>query len=153
MRFSNLPASCAARPGGNHGSSLPVLLWAGRAQEEHHGLRAVGRGEGENAEGDVLQRLKRGQGSARRPTGTVISGSQAEHSIDEPVLHPNVTVPHPPNLTLANLVHGFVTLNRPPCTAELTKMLLGTNPSLDGTVILLENVIEILNRPMTALFS
>ena len=83
----------------------------------------------------------------------MISGSQAEHLIDEPVLHPNVTVPHPPNLTLPNLVHGFVTLNRPPCTAELTKMLLGTNPSLDGTVILLENVVEILNRPMTAPFS
>jgi hypothetical protein len=80
----------------------------------------------------------------------VISGSQAEHLIDEPVLHPNVTVPHPPNLTLPNLVHGFVTLNRPPCTAELTNMLLGADPSLDGTVILLEDVVEILNRPILA---
>ena len=102
---------------------------------------------------DVLQRLKRGQGWARRASAAVSSGSQAEHLIDEPVLHSNVTVPHPPNLTLPNLVHGFVTLNRPPCAAELTKMLLGTDPSLDSTVILLENVVEILNRPMTAAFS
>jgi hypothetical protein len=67
----------------------------------------------------------------------VSSGSQAEHLIDEPVLHSDVTLCHPPNLALPNLVHHFVTLNRPPRTTELPKMLLGTDPFFDGAVILL----------------
>src|SRR5215471_21774435 len=53
MRFSKMPASCAARPGGGEGSSIPVLWWIGRAQEEQHGVGAVGRGQGENAEGEA----------------------------------------------------------------------------------------------------
>ena len=78
------------------------------------------------------------------------SGSQAEHLIDEPVLHSDVTLSHPPNLAHPNLVHRFVTLNRPPRTTELPKMLLGTDQFLDGAVILLQDVVQILNRPMVA---
>jgi hypothetical protein len=99
---------------------------------------------------DVLQRLKRGQGSAWTATEEWSSGSEAEHLVDEPVLHSNVTPCHPTNLALPNLVHCFVTLNRPPRTTELTKMLLGTDPFLDGTVILLQDVVQIWNRPMVA---
>jgi hypothetical protein len=72
------------------------------------------------------------------------SGSEVERPIDEPVLQSDVTVPHPPNLALPNLVHGFVTLNRPPYTTELPKMLLGPDPLLDGAVILLQDVVQIL---------
>ena len=81
------------------------------------------------------------------------SSGEAERAIDEPVLHSDVTLRHPPNLALPNLVHRFVTLNRPPRTTELPKMLLGTDPFLDGAVILLQNVVQILNRPMTAALS
>jgi hypothetical protein len=47
-------------------------------------------------------------------------------------------------------VHRLVTLNRPPRTTELTKVLLGTDAFLDGTVVLFQNVVQVLNRPMTA---
>jgi hypothetical protein len=56
-------------------------------------------------------------------------------------------------LTFADIVDHFVALNRPSRTIELTKMLLGRDPFLDGTVILLQDVVQILNRPMTAALS
>jgi hypothetical protein len=86
-------------------------------------------------------------------TKAVSSDRKAEHPIDKPVLHSDVTVPQPPNLALPNLVHRFVTLNGPPRTIELPEMLLGTDPFLDGAVVLLQNVIQILNRPVTAALS
>jgi hypothetical protein len=57
------------------------------------------------------------------------------------------------HLTFADLVDYLVALNRLTCTTELTKMLLGTDPFLDRTVILLQDVVQILNRPMTAALS
>jgi hypothetical protein len=80
----------------------------------------------------------------------VTSGVEAEHPLDEMVLGPNATLPDPPDLSLPNLEDCLVALNRPQRTAELTKMLLGTDPSLDGTVNLLQDVVEIWNRPMMA---
>jgi hypothetical protein len=50
-------------------------------------------------------------------------------------------------------VDHFVALNRPSCTTELTKVLLGADALLDGTVILLQDVVQILNRPVTAALS
>jgi putative transposase len=106
-----------------------------------------------NLERDVLQRLTTGQGSVRMATEAVSSSGEAERAIDKPVLQSDGTLGHPPNLALPNLVHRFVTLNRPPRTTELPKMLLGTDPLLDGAVILLQNVVQILNRPMAAALS
>ncbi len=80
------------------------------------------------------------------------SAGEAEHPFDEPVLRSDVTL-HPPNLSLLNLVHRRVALNRPPRTTELAKMLLGTDPFFGGAVILLQNVVQVLNRPMTAALS
>src|SRR5690242_8423102 len=88
-----------------------------------------------------VAKIKGREGSARSATAAVSSGNEAEHLIDEPVLHSDVTLYHPPNLALPNLVHRFVTLNRPPRTTQLTKILLGTDPFLDGTVVLLEDVV------------
>src|SRR5215470_9980928 len=107
------------------------------------------RPEAPRCRGDVLQRLKTGQGSASKGGWAATSSGEAKHPIDKPVLRSHVTLPHPPNLSFPNLVHRLVTLNRPSCTTELTKMLLGTDAFLDGTVILLQDVIQILNRPMT----
>ena len=78
------------------------------------------------------------------------SGSAVERPTDEAAVHSDVTVPHSPNLVLLNLVRCFAALNRPPSTTELPKVLLGTEPFLDGAVILLQNVVQILNRPMAA---
>ena len=78
---------------------------------------------------------------------------EAKRPIDELVLCQDVTLLDPSNLTFADLMDYFVALNRPPLTTELTKVLLGTDPFLDRTVILLQDVIQILNRPMTAALS
>ena len=78
---------------------------------------------------------------------------EAKRPIDELVLCQDVTLLDPSNLTFADLMDYFVALNRPPRTTELTKMLLGTDSLLDGTVILLQDVVQILNGPMTAALS
>ena len=79
--------------------------------------------------------------------------SEAKCPIDELVLRQDVTLLHPSNLTFADLMDHFVALNCLSCTTELTKMLLGTDSFLDGTVILLQDVVQILNWPMTAVLS
>ena len=78
---------------------------------------------------------------------------EAKRPIDELVLCADVTFLYPPNLSLPNLVHRLVTLNRPPRTTELTKVLLSTDPLLDGTVILLQDVVQILNWTVPATLS
>src|SRR5260370_7570425 len=80
-------------------------------------------------------------------------GREGKRQIDELVLGQDVSLLDPSNLTFADLMDYFVALNRPPRTTELPKMLLGTDPFLDGTVILLQDVVQILNRPMTAALS
>src|SRR5260370_1356786 len=80
-------------------------------------------------------------------------GREGKRQIDELVLGQDVSLLDPSNLTFADLMDYFVALNRPPRTTEMTKMLLGTDPFLDGTVILLQDVVQILNRPMTAALS
>ena len=106
--------------------------------------------QAESLQRDVLQRLKRGQGSARTATEAVGLGSETKNPTDELVLRQDVTLLHPSGLTFADLVDHLVTLNRPSCTTKLTKMLLGTDPLLDGTVILVQDVIQILNWTVPA---
>ena len=100
----------------------------------------------------MLQR-KRGQGSARTATESVSLGSEAEDSINKLVLASDGTLLHPPHLALPNVVHHLVALLRSPLRSELPKVLLGTDLFLDGAVILLQNVIQILNWPRTATWS
>jgi hypothetical protein len=76
-------------------------------------------------------------------------GGQAEHSIVTHVRRSDVTLPQSPDFTVANFVCHLVALDRLTRTTEPTKMLLGTDPFLDGTVILRQDVVQILNRPMT----
>jgi hypothetical protein len=80
---------------------------------------------GATGKSDVLQRLKRGQAATRTAHRAVSSGGEAKHPIDELVLCSDVTLLHPPNLSLPNLVHRLVPLNGPSRTTEPTKMLLG----------------------------
>ena len=57
----------------------------------------------------------------------------------------------PHRLAFANHVNGFVTGNRPPGAPKGTEMLSGVDPSLDRTVVLFQNVIEVGYRPMPAI--
>jgi hypothetical protein len=98
----------------------------------------------------VLQRLKTPRQRLERRDRSASSGGEAKNPIDELVLRQDVTLLHPSDLTFADLVDHLVALDRHPRTPELTEMLLGADPFLDGAVILLQDVVQILNRPVTA---
>jgi hypothetical protein len=72
--------------------------------------------------------------------------------VDELNLTPNITSAHPPNLPLPQHVHGFVTLNRSMRRLEFSEPLLGVNSAFDRTVILLQDIVQVLHRsvPTTA---
>jgi hypothetical protein len=77
----------------------------------------------------MLQRLKKRQAATRTAGCSWRVEDEVKCPIDELVLRQDVS------------------------TTKLTKMLLGADPFLDGTVVLLEDVVQILNRPMTTALS
>src|SRR5580704_1771747 len=79
-----------------------------------------------------------------------VSGSQIEQLVDEPILLANIMVADPPRLSLPDHVHSLVSRNRSPCRAELAKALLGLHASFDRSVILLQDVVQVLDRSMAA---
>jgi len=82
--------------------------------------------------------------------GGEVSGSQIEQLVDETILLANIIVADPPRLPLVDHVHGFVSRNRSPCCSELAKALLGPHSSFDRSMILLQDVVQILDRSMPA---
>ena len=91
------------------------------------------------------------QGSALNGgTGLRVQEVRPKTRFDELVLRQDVTLLHPSDLTFTDLVYRLVALNRLTCTTELTKMLFGTDPFLDGTVILLQDVVQILHWTVAA---
>ena len=117
-----------------------------------HLFRNRGNGTFEDVTGMCCKDWKRDkQRLGRRGiAGEVSLEGEAKNPIDELVLSQDITLLHSSDLTFADLVHRLVALNRLTCTTELTKMLLGADPFLDGTVILLQDVVQVLNRPVTA---
>ena len=75
---------------------------------------------------------------------TVISGSQFEELLDESDLTEDISSTHPPNLPLPHHVHRLITLNRSLRRLEFSEPLLGVHPTFDRSVILLENVVQVL---------
>ena len=73
-----------------------------------------------------------------------------EQLVDELILFANVIVADPPHLPLADHVHRFVSLDRPAGRLELTKALLGLEWSFDCSMILLQDVVQVLDRSMSA---
>jgi hypothetical protein len=59
-------------------------------------------------------------------------------------------VAEPPRLPLPNHVYSLVARNRSPCCSELAKALLGLHSSFDRSMILLQDVVQILDRSMAA---
>ena len=70
--------------------------------------------------------------------------------IDELDLTANIVASNPSNLPLSHHVHHFITLDRASCCCESSESLLGVDSLFDEAVILLDNVIQILHRPMAA---
>ncbi len=81
---------------------------------------------------------------------TTVSGGEAEHLVDELILTPHISPAHPSNLSLAQHVDRFISRNRSSGRLELSKSLLGIHSSFDGAVVLLDDVVQILHRPVTA---
>ena len=57
-------------------------------------------------------------------------------------------VADPLRLPLPDHVHSLVSRNRSPCCSELAKALLGLHSSFDRSMILLQDVVQILDRSM-----
>ena len=77
-----------------------------------------------------------------------VSGRQIEQLVDEPILFTNILAADPPRLPLSDPVYRFVSLNRSPGRLELAKVLLGLHSSFDGSMILLQDIVQILDRSM-----
>src|SRR5271170_593399 len=72
-------------------------------------------------------------------------GCQIEKTVDELNLPKKIISCHPSNLPLADHVDGFVALNRSPSRPEFSEALLGVHSTFDGSMILFENVIQVLH--------
>jgi hypothetical protein len=59
-------------------------------------------------------------------------------------------VADPPRLPLPDHVHRLVSVNRSLSCSEFAKALLGLHPSFDRSMILLQDVVQILDRSMSA---
>jgi hypothetical protein len=78
------------------------------------------------------------------------SGGQFEELVDELNLTPNISSARPPNLPLPDHVHSFVTLNGSLRRLEFSEPLLGVHPAFDRSVVLLQNVVQVLYGSMPA---
>ena len=79
-----------------------------------------------------------------------VSARQIEQLVDELILFVNISVADPPHLPLPDHVHRFVSLDRSPGRLELAKALLGLHSSFDSSMILLQDVVQVLDRSMSA---
>jgi hypothetical protein len=76
--------------------------------------------------------------------GQVCSGCQIEEVVDELNLPKEIISCHPSNLSLPDHVDCFVALNGSPGRLEFSEALLGVDSTFDGSMILFENVIQVL---------
>src|ERR1035437_5256434 len=76
-------------------------------------------------------------------------GCQIEKAVDELNLPKRIISCHPSNLSLPDHVDCFVALNRTPSRLEFSKTLLGVHSTFDGSMILFENVVQVLHRSVS----
>ena len=82
--------------------------------------------------------------------GIEVSCRHLEQPVDELNLAPHIRAAHPPRLPLPNHVHGLVALDCPPRRVKLAKPLFGLYPSFDRSMVLLQDIVQVLDRPMAA---
>src|SRR5580692_6606091 len=80
---------------------------------------------------------------------TAISGSQIEELFDESDLKEDISSTHSPNLPLPHHVNRLITLKCSLCRLECSEPLLGVHPAFDRSVVLLENVVQVLYGSVT----
>ena len=79
-----------------------------------------------------------------------VSCNHLEQLVDELNLSPNIRTARPPRLPLPDHVHCLVSLDRSPRRLKLTKPLLGFHSSFDCSMVLLQDVVQVLDRPVAA---
>jgi hypothetical protein len=70
---------------------------------------------------------------------------QIEKAVDELNLTKKIISSHPSNLPLPDHVDCFVALNRSPSRPEFSEALLGVHSTFDGSMILFQNVVQVLH--------
>ena len=98
----------------------------------------------------VLQLSKKRQESDWSGRPGAVSCSHPEQLVDELNLSPNIRTAHPPRLPLPDHVYCLVSLDRSPCRVKFTKALLGLHSSFDRSMILLQDVVPVSDRPVAA---
>ncbi len=73
----------------------------------------------------------------------------SQKAVDELNLTKKIISCHPSNLPLADHVDCFVALNRSPSRPEFSEALLGVHATFDGSMILFENVVQVLHRSVS----
>src|SRR5664280_801793 len=73
-------------------------------------------------------------------------GCQIEKAVDELNLTKKIISCHPSNLPLPDHVDCFVALNRSPSCLEFSEALFGVHSTFDGSMILFQNVVQVLHR-------
>jgi hypothetical protein len=76
-------------------------------------------------------------------------GCQGEKALDELNLSKKIISCHPSSLSLSDHVECFVALNRSPCRPKFSEALLGIHSTFDGSMILFENVVQVLHRSVS----
>ncbi|MGA7312553.1 MAG: hypothetical protein WBX22_01160 [Silvibacterium sp.] len=74
---------------------------------------------------------------------------QIEKAVDELNLPKKIISCHPSNLPLPDHVDCFVALNRSPSRLEFSEALLGVQATFNGSMILFENVIQVLHQSVS----
>jgi hypothetical protein len=78
-------------------------------------------------------------------------GCQIEKAVDELNLTKKIISCHPSSLPLPDHVDCFVALNRSPSRLEFSEALLGVHSTFDGSMILFQNVVQVLHRSMSTM--
>jgi len=77
-------------------------------------------------------------------------GGHFEEFVDELILTPDATPAQPPHLALPNYVYRLIALNRSSRSLEFPKPLLGVHSPFDRTMVLLDDVVQILDGSVAA---
>src|ERR1035437_1197441 len=72
-------------------------------------------------------------------------GCQVEKAVDKLNLSKKIISCHPSSLPLSDHVDCFIALNRSPSRLKFSEALLSVNSTFDGSMILFENVVQVLH--------
>ena len=90
-------------------------------------------------------KFRSGTGVCRKASFDGDSGCHFKEFVDEPILTADVIPAQPPHLAFPNYAHRLVALNRSSRSLEFAKPLLGLHSPFDRTMILLDDVVQILD--------